>query len=395
MERLIKPKVLKLFFQILVNLSFTAAFIQQKHGIKKHCENFKQFLYSNWMFISAAISLAAVMAHGSFDARLRRWWLTHLQPKNFIQKLMTIAKPAGEWGGTYIPTMMLAVFFLENKLTRRLFKLPFIRKGVLKTFKQFIQGILLQSFLTVLLGGSRPERRSSRWFQGGWFETHPQWYTASGHAFYGAFPWLMLINSSPSKKWQSIFMGLSTLPGLSRIHTDHHYASQVFLGWACAYVTSQKSVDFPEKNSSIALPILPPTPELARDKRRQTVDQTTRNILPILPPTPVLVRGKRRQTVDQTTGNIPILPSTPVILPPAPVLVRYDLLQTFKQTGNIKPRLPVTTQLKESASGVASQNFIYKPRNWIPTQNHGQVAKPLVALLTAERAKTTERKKEH
>lgn len=85
-----------------------------------------------------------------------------------------------------------------------------------------------------LTGGSRPNEtgHGSDWTP--WSDDNG----VSGHAFMGAVPFLTAAQMSQNRFWKGTFIAASTLPGLSRISDDAHYPSQVFLGWALAWVAT-------------------------------------------------------------------------------------------------------------------------------------------------------------
>jgi hypothetical protein len=87
--------------------------------------------------------------------------------------------------------------------------------------------------LQVGLGSDRPFADDSRW--------HPFRHNhgVSGHAFVGAVPFLTAASMTDSYVLKALLVAGSFGPAWSRIHTDDHYFSQVFLGWAIAYLSVQ------------------------------------------------------------------------------------------------------------------------------------------------------------
>jgi hypothetical protein len=84
-------------------------------------------------------------------------------------------------------------------------------------------------------GGSRPGEtdHGSAWRP--WQDNNG----VSGHAFMGALPFLAAVDLIDNPWYQGVVLAASTLPGISRITDDDHYASQVLLGWTCAYLASR------------------------------------------------------------------------------------------------------------------------------------------------------------
>lgn len=86
--------------------------------------------------------------------------------------------------------------------------------------------------LTYALGTHRPSHGESDW--------HP-WNDndgVSGHAFYGAVPFLTAARMSESPAWRYSLYALSVLPAYSRVYNDQHYTSQVVLGWSLAWLAT-------------------------------------------------------------------------------------------------------------------------------------------------------------
>lgn len=102
--------------------------------------------------------------------------------------------------------------------------------------------------LQVILGATRPSALSphSRWkpFQ------NTRAVSASGHAFFGAVPFLAGAFLFESPMIKSLFIVASMLTGVSRLNDNKHYMSQVILGWSMAYfsyralVTSESKLRF-------------------------------------------------------------------------------------------------------------------------------------------------------
>jgi membrane-associated phospholipid phosphatase len=85
-----------------------------------------------------------------------------------------------------------------------------------------------------IVGASRPGETSagSRW------KPFQDINGVSGHSFMGAIPFLSAAKMTDNLLWKAAFYVASTLPGLSRVNDDRHYASQVILGWWMAYLAA-------------------------------------------------------------------------------------------------------------------------------------------------------------
>lgn len=82
--------------------------------------------------------------------------------------------------------------------------------------------------LTYAIGSHRPDPGGSGWNP--WNDNDG----VSGHSFYGAVPFLTAARMTENDTLRYSLYFLSTFPGLARIHDDHHYTSQAYLGWAIA-----------------------------------------------------------------------------------------------------------------------------------------------------------------
>jgi membrane-associated phospholipid phosphatase len=105
-----------------------------------------------------------------------------------------------------------------------------------------MEGAVLQGVGTFVLGSARPEggvRPVATDISSYWFPFRSR-YGISGHAYHGAFPWMALAEALPAqaKVAKPLLYAFSGLPGLSRLQTDSHYPSQIFLGWALSYATT-------------------------------------------------------------------------------------------------------------------------------------------------------------
>ncbi len=88
--------------------------------------------------------------------------------------------------------------------------------------------------LQSLIGASRPgeDAQSSHW------DPFQDNNSLSGHAFMGAVPFLSAARMTERRGLKALLYAASTMPGLSRINDDAHYASQSILGWGVAFLAS-------------------------------------------------------------------------------------------------------------------------------------------------------------
>ena len=98
-----------------------------------------------------------------------------------------------------------------------------------RCMRTLLLGTPQQLFLTNAIGSGRPETDSPDWH---WFRHNRG---VSGHAFYGAIPFINIAKQTQNPWMKITAYSLSFLPGLARINNDKHYFSQSFLGWWLAF----------------------------------------------------------------------------------------------------------------------------------------------------------------
>ena len=140
-----------------------------------------------------------------------------------------------------------------------------------RSLRTFAVGAPLMFLTQRLTGGGRPGNapygngpHASHWAPG----VHD--HGVSGHSFMGAIPFLSVARMSDNPWVKGTMYTASTLPALSRINDDAHFASQAFLGWWLAVLASE-AVDQTNDGVNTGWRIVPLTPEhgdgLAIEKR--------------------------------------------------------------------------------------------------------------------------------
>jgi len=100
-----------------------------------------------------------------------------------------------------------------------------------KSFRATLVGEPTVVFLAPAIGADRPEEGDSHW------RPYRNIRGVSGHTFVGGVPFITAAKMSENPYLKSIFYGISTFTGISRINDDKHYFSQVALGWYIAYLS--------------------------------------------------------------------------------------------------------------------------------------------------------------
>jgi len=96
-----------------------------------------------------------------------------------------------------------------------------------RSLRGLIVGAVPVVALQSIIGSSRPGMSSagSRWTP---FQSS---HGVSGHAFVGAVPFWTAAQMTDCVPLEAGFYAMGSLAGISRLHTDSHYLSQVVMGW--------------------------------------------------------------------------------------------------------------------------------------------------------------------
>jgi len=174
------------------------------------------------------LGLAGLAANTHIDQGFQDEWQQHLRG-NTTNRLSDIFDDYGEIT-QYKISIPIYVFLIgieaaypQQPLARCL---GFFGNHALRTL---LVGAPQQVALTHLLGGGRPQIEQSQWH----LFKHQR--AVSGHAFYGAIPFINLAKQTQLPLIKTSYYVLSTFPGLARINNNKHYFSQSLLGWWIAF----------------------------------------------------------------------------------------------------------------------------------------------------------------
>lgn len=186
----------------------------------------------NLAALGVGLGAGAAMANTPTDEKLRDFWQENVRCASTDEYLEMFHAPKVFGEGIYtLPAyggaILVGLAFEEGTFGR-----GFGEWGW-RSLRTVAVGCPMMLSLQYVLGASRPNAESgSDW--------HPfqDVHGVSGHAFMGAVPLLTAAKMVESPFWKSAFYVGSTLPGLSRINDDAHYASQVVLGWWIAFLAA-------------------------------------------------------------------------------------------------------------------------------------------------------------
>jgi membrane-associated phospholipid phosphatase len=185
---------------------------------------------------TAAFGAGALMANTGFDDTMQAAWLRGVEPTG-LGTFFTGCKDIGE--GRYALSIFGAaaatgLVFEGNPVG------DVVGEWGSRSLRIFVVGAPPLYVLQMATGASRPaEDVGSKWHF--WNDNNG----VSGHAFVGAIPFLAAAEMVESPLLKGTLYVCSTFVGFSRMTTDSHYPSQVFLGWYLAWA-SARAVDATE-----------------------------------------------------------------------------------------------------------------------------------------------------
>jgi len=198
----------------------------------KVLEDYRNF-YSceSLVCLTAAFGAGAVMANTGFDTTMQNAWQQSVTPTS-VGTFFSDCKPIGE--GRYALSIFGAAaitgLLLEGRPSGDI-----IGEWGSRSLRIFAVGAPPVYVLQMATGASRPSENSSAGSNWHFFNDDNG---VSGHAFVGAIPFLAAAEMVENPWAKGGLYVCSTFVGFSRMTTDSHYPSQVFLGWYLAWASS-------------------------------------------------------------------------------------------------------------------------------------------------------------
>lgn len=174
---------------------------------------------------------AGILANTGLDRTVKDIWLEDFK-SNSTDKFFTIPKAIGGLSFYYFPIYLTAMgvgYWRDHDCFGNV-----LYQWGYRNLRGFLVGGLQQIIMAPTLGSGRPcKNQPSKW--------QPFKYRTgvSGHAFFGALPFVTAAMMTDPPILKALLYIGSTLPGVSRINSNAHYASQVLLGWALAYFSAR------------------------------------------------------------------------------------------------------------------------------------------------------------
>ncbi len=181
-------------------------------------------------YLGAVFLGGGLLANTHMDQSIHQYWQNRLRSKSG-DKALALAQHFGGLSYYYVPLYLVSMGLGHWREHSEFGNIAY--HWGYRSFRTAVLGGVQQALFTYALGSGRPIRHeSSKWQP---FKNNTG---VSGHAFYGAVPFLTaaLMTDPPMLRYALYFC--SALPGIARIHYDHHYTSQVFLGWSIAALSA-------------------------------------------------------------------------------------------------------------------------------------------------------------
>lgn len=192
------------------------------------CEYFQP---SSLIFLGDTMLAAGVLANTGLDRAFADHWQNDLR-SSFTNNLFLVPKHVGGLSYYYAPIYLIGMGI--GHLREYSFFGNVLYHWSYRSIRTFILGGLQQVFLTNALGSGRPDKLEDSKWQPFRYDTG-----VSGHAMYGAIPFIVAAQMTDPLVPKAALYVLSTFPGLSRINDNKHYLSQVILGWTIAFLSAQ------------------------------------------------------------------------------------------------------------------------------------------------------------
>lgn len=208
------------------------------------------FERDNLLALGGVLAAAGIISNTSLDSSIRHFWQDVIRTKT-VNGFLKFPCEAGDfrYRPYYKGSILLGGLFFDESKPDSPFTILY-NWGYRSLRTLYLAGAQKELF-TWVVGNGRPKHRSSRWHpcKGGLKkeDKNNSGVGVSAHAFNGAIPFLtaaMMIEEPIVKYGLYVF---STLPGLARVNDDHHYFSQVFLGWSLSFL-SAKAIDKTENS---------------------------------------------------------------------------------------------------------------------------------------------------
>lgn len=224
--------------------------IRAKDYVQDIQNDFKNYFHKEKLiYLADSLIISGVLANTGLDSSIRKLWRVNIKGPTSNRFFKGPEYIGGiSWVSFPMYFMSMAVGELGNEFKYH-FGGPLYEWGY-RNLRASILGGLQQVIFTHAIGSVRPcKNANSNW------RPFNHKTGVSGHAFYGALPFLTAAHMTNPQPLRYLLIAASALPGIARINSDAHYASQVIMGWSLAYLSSvavyETSADKLKVSSSI------------------------------------------------------------------------------------------------------------------------------------------------
>jgi hypothetical protein len=185
----------------------------------------------NLLYLGDAFVVGAILANTRIDRSIRNTWQNSIRSSG-TNNFFAVPEAIGGfsyWYHLVYPGAVALGYYTRNSVIGNA-----IYFWGYRSLRTALLGGIQQAIFTQALGSGRPLNNvDSKW--------QPYRYKTgvSGHAFYGSIPFLTAAMMSDIPLIRYGLYVLSTLPGIARINSDHHYTSQVVMGWSIAFLSAR------------------------------------------------------------------------------------------------------------------------------------------------------------
>lgn len=185
----------------------------------------------NILMLATFLTIAGISANTGLDRSIAEHWQREIYSRGTVN-FFSPFKWIGGLSYWYIPLFLGVAAVGATRANT--FAGNVLYNWGYRSFRTGILAIVQQIPLAYLTGSGRPCRHQpSKW------QPFRHKTGVSGHAVFGAIPFLTAAYMTDPPILRFGLFVLSTLPGLSRINSNAHYFSQVLLGWGIAYLSAK------------------------------------------------------------------------------------------------------------------------------------------------------------
>ena len=225
----------------------------------KEVQKYKESLASFYKLDTAmnyglALGLGAVLANTACDDNFANWYQNDIR-SDFTDDFGRFSKVFGE-GSLLIPTVLVTSFvyrYMDEYWDLRGSDAENVGQWASRSSRAIFVGFPPLLLGQYIIGASRPGEDH----HGSYWRSFSDVNGISGHAFMGAIPFITAAQMTDNIGFKSLLYAGSTFTAWSRVNDNHHYLSQVILGWYLAYLSCKAVTRTENPNFGRGLTVFP------------------------------------------------------------------------------------------------------------------------------------------